>query len=94
MGAPRISKLAYEAMVLRGIREQLASASRAGWRINAPKRAGRYERMTALGVKIDLWDGRCWRRALPRIVIGDPFEGIICANQVMPWREVQMLGAS
>lgn len=56
-----------------------------------PIRPGVYERLTALGPVVDLWDGFVWRRMPWRkheVVWSRVDECYVkCANQVLPWRE-------
>lgn len=64
------------------------------WNVGAarPPSPGRYERASALGVVVDVWDGKAWRRERHRVELrrhGLPeFAGVICANQGLPWRQI------
>lgn len=48
-----------------------------------PRMPGRYQRLSAIGIRVDRWDGRVWRR------IGYGDGGVVCANQELPWREAR-----
>ena len=60
-----------------------------------PTRPGDYERLSLLGVRVDAWDGKQWRRVVAQgsaasvdksLPIGA--RGVVCANQNLPWREL------
>ena len=68
-----------------------------------PDARGAYERLTMLGPKVDLWDGERWRRPVTKNGAGAvdrstdrrrglfiaPYNGVVCANQHLPWRLVE-----
>lgn len=62
----------------------------AGWTsaLVSPGLPGAYERISALGVAVDWWDGDAWRRTRKQALFpGRLFPGVVCANQALPWRE-------
>lgn len=61
-----------------------------GWKsgLVSPGLPGSYERVGALGVSVDWWDGDVWRRTRKQAMRpGRLFPGVVCANQTLPWRE-------
>lgn len=54
-----------------------------------PARPGLYERQSYLGLTVDVWDGRQWRRKSSEHSVDPAGLGVICANQNLPWRPLE-----